>query len=67
MTLKICGLICWVGDFINTLGTRSNPENLVLLDEVTIDKKEGESTFKYGSNSGLRCLSEEVPWTWEKA
>ena len=57
-----------MGDFIiNTLGTGSNPEILVWLDEVTIDKKEGQSTFTYGSNSGLRRLSEEVPWAWKKA
>ena len=56
-----------MGDFINTIGTGSNPENLVLLDEVTIDEKEGQRTFMYGSNSGLRRLSEEVPWAWKKA
>ena len=40
---------------------------MVWLDEVTIDKKEGQRTFTYGSNSGPRRLSEEVPWAWEKA
>ena len=55
-----------MGDFINTQGPGSNPENLVWRDEVTIDKKEGQRTFTYGSNSGLRRLSEEVPWAWKR-
>ena len=56
-----------MGDFINTLGTGSHRENLVLLDEVSIDKKECQSTFMYCSNSGLRRLSEDVAWAWKKA